>query len=411
MIPRKIIVAFHAFTGRALVLCGALSWTIAGLGVEVLASAPPEPAAKIPFAATATSAADAACFDCHQEKAVSYAQTAHHRTSLPASGDSIHGSFAAGANRLRTRNPNLYFQMDANDRGFFQTAIARTSPTEVLTRSERIEVVVGSGRKGQTYLFWDDDRLFQLPVSYWTEGNVWVNSPGYLDGRADFERPIARRCLECHATAFESRAPPENAYVKNSLVLGLSCEKCHGPGEKHIALYRSNTPPASPADAAIVNPARLSRERQMDLCALCHAGIGEPLTTPGSFVPGDELAKHLVFPHEPLGTHIDVHGSQVQLLERSRCFQASPSLTCTTCHDVHQTQRDSGAMSQSCVNCHQIERCGEFRRRGRAIAGQCVTCHMPLEQTDRITIAKATGGRMDPSVRNHRIAIYPDRSP
>src|SRR2546422_8885079 len=85
--------------------------------------------------------------------------------------------------------------------------------------------VIGSGGKGQTYLFWKADQLFQLPISYWRELGQWVNSPGYRDGVANFGRPIIARCLECHASYFESLPPPDNRYSKTGFVLGITCEK------------------------------------------------------------------------------------------------------------------------------------------------------------------------------------------
>jgi hypothetical protein len=350
---------------------------------------------------------DDACGSCHQERVGSYHQTAHSKTSRRASRESILGNFNAGSNVLRTANPDLYFQMETTAGGFSQTAILRTSPFQVLTRTEPIEIVVGSGRKGQTYLFWDGEALFQLPVSYWTALGAWVNSPGYVDGAADFDRPIPRRCLECHASSFEARAPLENVYDKSSLVLGISCEKCHGPGAEHAARYRSPSPPRSSRDSAIVNPARLSRERQMDVCALCHAGAGDALTPPLSYIPGDVLAKHLSFPKVVPATPIDVHASQVQLLEQSRCFQSSPAMTCSTCHQVHQPDRDLAVFASRCLSCHQVESCRTFPKRGRAIANRCADCHMPLQQTDQIIIDNVAGEKLQPKVRNHRIAIYP----
>ncbi|HEX2855607.1 MAG TPA: multiheme c-type cytochrome [Opitutaceae bacterium] len=350
---------------------------------------------------------DQACSTCHQEKSTAYHHTAHAKTSGRATKESIHGSFAAGANILRTANPNLYFQMEARGAEFFQTGVLRTSPSEVLTRSERFDLVVGSGRKGQTYLFWDGDGLFQLPVSYWTELGSWVNSPGYVDGTANFDRPIPARCLECHGSSFESRAPPENVYNKTSLVLGISCEKCHGPGGEHVARYRSASPPRSGAETAIVNPAKLSRERQMDSCSLCHAGAGHSLTPPLSFTPGQVLANHVMFPKLPPDAPMDVHASQVQLLERSRCFQASPTMTCTTCHDVHQPQRDPEILAAKCLTCHQVESCPTFPKLGQKIISQCATCHMPLQDTAQIIISVVNGKNLQPKVRNHHIAIYP----
>ena len=351
---------------------------------------------------------DEACYTCHQAKSDTYHQTAHSHTSSLPSRNSIRGKFNDGSNILRTANPDLFFMMESSEKGFSQKGVLRRSPSEILERAESFDVVIGSGRKGQTYLFWDEGKLYQLPVSYWTEMGEWVNSPGYVDGTADFDRPIAPRCLECHASSFASRAPPENSYDKTSLMLGLSCEKCHGPGGEHVARYRSVSSPRSSSATAIINPAKLSRERQMDICALCHAGIGNASTPPLSFVPGDVLDHHLQFPKLESGAHIDVHGSQVQLLERSRCFQSSTSMTCTTCHDVHVAKRDPAAFSTNCMACHKVENCGEFLKLGHKIDLQCVTCHMPLQETAQIVISGVNRRSLQPKVRNHQIAIYPD---
>ncbi|HEY4247070.1 MAG TPA: multiheme c-type cytochrome [Lacunisphaera sp.] len=351
---------------------------------------------------------DDACYSCHQQKAESYHRTAHFHTSSLPSQSSIHGNFNPESNVLRTANPDLFFIMESTGGQFSEKGVMRRSPSEILERSEAIGVVIGSGRKGQTYLYWDEDKLFQLPVSYWVELGEWVNSPGYVDGTANFDRPIAPRCLECHASSFESHASAENAYEKSSLVLGLTCEKCHGPGGEHVARYRSKTPPTSVAASAIINPARLPRERQMDVCALCHAGIGTPLSPPLSFVPGDELDHHLTFPALDPKAHIDVHGSQVQLLKRSRCYRESTSMTCTTCHDVHTPQRDPAAFSEKCLACHKVENCGSFAKLGHRIDRECATCHMPLQETAQIVISGLNGRSLQPKVRNHQIAIYPD---
>jgi hypothetical protein len=390
-----------------------LGVAVAGVNAASALEAPGETSSLLPFTQEKKSVTEfayignEACNACHQDKADAYHLTAHFRTSSLPSQHSIHGNFSPGSNVLRTVNPDLFFVMDATDKGFFQRGVLRTSQSEVLERTERIDVVVGSGRKGQTYLFWDGAALFQLPVSYWTELGEWVNSPGYTDGTANFDRPIAPRCLECHASSFVSRAPPENVYDKTSLVLGISCEKCHGPGGEHAARYRFKTPPRSLSASAIINPARLSRNRQMDICALCHAGKGIALAPPLSFVPGDVLSHYLDFPPLEPAAHIDVHGSQVQMLARSRCFQSSPSMTCTTCHDVHAPQRDLAAFASQCLNCHKVESCRLFPKLGHGLDHQCVTCHMPLQETALI-ISSANGRSLQPKVRNHQIAIYPE---
>lgn len=356
---------------------------------------------------------DSVCRSCHQEQADTFVRTAHHLTSQPADANSILGKFADGENILKTANPELFFRMEANERGHFQTAVMGIPP-DTTTRSEHFDLVIGSGGKGQTYLYWKNDELFQLPVTYWTELGQWVNSPGYRDGIPDFSRRVLPRCLDCHATYFESLAPPLNHYRNTGFQLGITCEKCHGMGRDHVARQTSKEPASSPQ--LIVNPAKLSRDRQMDLCALCHAGIGELAAPPFSFLPGEPLEKYLSLPRLDPNASIDVHGSQVELLKKSRCYQSSEAMssearsseamTCSTCHNVHVPQHDLAAFSQRCLACHKVESCGLFPTRGREIAGNCIDCHMPNQQTNLI-VSDSNGRKVKPKVRNHWIKIYP----
>jgi hypothetical protein len=294
--------------------------------------------------------------------------------------------------------------MEANPRGQFQTAVMGIPP-DTTSRTERFDLVIGSGGKGQTYLYWKGEELFQLPVTYWTELAQWVNSPGYRDGFPDFSRRVLPRCLDCHASYFESLAPPLNHYRNTGFELGISCEKCHGAGRDHVARQSSKDPAASAQ--LIVNPAKLTRDRQIDLCALCHAGIGELIAKPFAYVPGEPLDKYLLLPHLDPNANIDVHGSQVELLKRSRCYASSSSMTCSTCHNVHLAQHDLAAFSERCLSCHKVESCGVFPKRGREIASNCIDCHMPRQQTNLI-VSDSNGRKVKPKVRNHWIKIYPE---
>jgi len=350
-----------------------------------------------------TYAGDDVCRSCHQEKTEAYLHTAHHLTSQSADAHSIAGNFGSGTDTLKTSNPELYFKMEANDRGYFQTAVKGIAPYTT-SHSERFDIVIGSGRKGQTYLFWKGDQLFQLPVSYWIELGAWANSPGYPDGVADFNRRVIPRCLECHATSFESRPPPENRFSKTGFVLGLACEKCHGPGRDHVALYSSKS--AAPSQTGIVNPARLPRDRQIELCAWCHAGQGQLVASAFSYLPGEPLDHYLELPRPSAAAQVDVHGSQVELLERSRCFQSS-TMTCSTCHDVHVGQHDLAAFSKRCLTCHKAASCGVYAKLGNSIASKCIDCHMPNQPTSLI-VSEWNGKKVMPKVRNHWIKVYPE---
>jgi len=349
-------------------------------------------------------AGDAACRSCHEQEAKTYSATAHHLTSRTPNAHSILGKFSPGANILRTSNPYLHFEMSATKDGYFESAVEQPSPSETLSHTERIDVVIGSGRKAQTYLFWKGDKLFELPVSYWTELDAWINSPGYPDGSPHFDKPVVPRCLECHSGYFEAVPETLNRFNRNSLVMGITCERCHGPGREHVVLYSSKTPPHGKAEA-IVNPAALPQDRQMDVCASCHSGAGSLLAPALSFAPGKVLDNYLYVPYVPEDS-VDVHGNQVQLLTSSRCFRNS-TMTCITCHDVHKPQRDSAAFSQHCLTCHKAADCGKFPTLGAKIASNCVDCHMPLLESETL-VSDTNGQKLKPLVRNHRIGIYPN---
>ncbi len=101
--------------------------------------------------------------------------------------------------------------MTADADGFHQTAVDEVSPGKNIELTQRFDIVVGL-QKSQTYLYWKDDLLFELPVSWWVATSQWINSPGYEDGAVRFDRPIYPRCLECHGSYFKSLAPPPNKY-------------------------------------------------------------------------------------------------------------------------------------------------------------------------------------------------------
>ena len=84
-----------------------------------------------------------------------------------------------------------------------------------------------------------------------------------------------------------------------------------------------------------------------------------------------------------IADHPDVHGNQVGLLQKSRCYLSSPKMSCSTCHDVHQPERPAAAYSDRCLSCHQVESCGMSKTMGHKIADNCIDCHMPVERPMR----------------------------
>ncbi len=344
------------------------------------------------------------CRPCHQEIYETYVQTAHFNTSRTANEHSIKGSFAYGRNILRTRDPNVYFQMEKRKDGFYQTAY-RSAESSVGSRGERFDLVMGSGRKGQSYLYWREGLLYQLPVSYFKAAGRWTNSPGMIDGQIVFDRFISPRCLECHTTLFQAEVHGSKVRYSERFVLGLSCEKCHGAASTHVAFHKENL--QATAGRHILNPEQFSRERKLDQCALCHSGAGKSIKPPFSYLPGEPLAGYLETDPVREDARPDVHGNQVGLLRLSRCFVASDDMSCSTCHNVHAEERDLPQLAQKCVRCHEPPDCGIVRKVGPSARQHCIGCHMADQRSSVITIDSDTEAFAQ-RYRNHTIAIYPE---
>jgi hypothetical protein len=298
--------------------------------------------------------------------------------------------------------------MTADDGSFYETAVAELGARH-LSHTERIDIVLGSGVRGQTYLYWSGNQLFELPVSYWTEGHRWINSPGYKDRTADFKRHVDPRCLECHATyiAALSNDPQTNTYWRASFVPGIGCETCHGPGASHVAKEKTEGKhSAASRSTSILNPARFDRDRQVDECALCHNGTQrEELAPAFSYIPGKPLDGYLEPNSLDRTAQPDVHGNQVGLLKRSRCYLSSPGMSCSTCHDVHAPERTPASYSSRCLQCHQWQSCGVSKTMGYRVVQNCIDCHMPLRKTQAI-VSVTAGEITQASIRTHWIKIY-----
>ena len=137
-----------------------------------------------------------------------------------------------------------------------------------------------------------------------------------------------------------------------------------------------------PAQQAIVNPSKLSRERQIDMCGLCHGGVGVAKTPP-FFTVGNVLEDHIQLekpkPDEPL----DVHGNQLALLERSKCFINS-KMTCSTCHDVHSPQREVSNFREVFSSVTRCRAADCFARAGALLKASAltVTCRIGTRERD-----------------------------
>lgn len=336
-----------------------------------------------------------ACKQCHEERHASFIHTAHHRTTALADQNSIAGSFRTGKNEMRTGVQSVSFKMIERDGRPFQRVSFYGWKCDV-----PFDIATGSSKLGQSYLFWHDDGLFQMQVSYVTSLDEWINSPGYSDGDAMYTRPVTNRCLECHTTWVDVRRGV-NHYTPESLVLGISCERCHGPGRQHIDYHQQH--PEQKQSQFITQPGTLPRERQLDICGQCHFGGTNLKGEPYQFRPGDRLLDHYHPPAKDMAG--GVHSSnQLMRLQQSPCFNET-QMTCTDCHNPHQSERgDRKLFSRRCLNCHETSQCGMESTLGDRLSDNCIDCHMRAGASENMSM-ETSKGDVFPSLRDHHIRV------
>jgi predicted CXXCH cytochrome family protein len=350
----------------------------------------------------------AACVSCHNNIYASHIKTAHYLDSRPATAEAIKGSFKSGKNRF-VYNDRMQVIMEKKNDHFFQTAQFNGNTME----SEAFAIVIGSGRKGQSYLYWDGDRLFQLPISYYVPLDRWVNSPGYPSNLVYFNKGIHGQCMECHGTNAKIAEVDGRGTVfdSSSIIYGIDCERCHGPGSQHVAWHSAH--PGELTGKYIVNAKRLSRQQRLDACALCHSGFREESQPSFSFRVGDTLDNYSTANYDTAATAtLDVHGNQYGLLTASKCFRQS-QMDCSSCHDPHANENGKMSVySQRCLSCHNTASqhpCSSPFVKQMNLTGNCIDCHMPALASQAIAMKLSGKDELiHDLIRTHRVAVYAD---
>jgi hypothetical protein len=327
------------------------------------------------------------CIECHRAEYESYLQTTHSRSLAevdvarePPDGEFFH--------ELSGRHYRIYRDGETlRLREFIQDGDGQ----EVVMADHVARYSMGSGNYARMYLVQVDDFLVEAPVQWYPRMSSWGMSAGYeKDPRQQgFSREVGSGCLECHVGRVEM---VDNDYMRLKVTeMAISCERCHGPGALHVAERRANLPIAGSVDDTIVNLQHLSRERQEDVCSQCHssgsAGVDVRGRSKSDFRPGLRMSDfHVCYRIDRTELLMAVSG-QIEHMRLSRCYQASKTMTCATCHNPHSLPEESEKVEYyraKCLSCHQTESCRlpVETRREQESQDNCVICHMPRGTTD-----------------------------
>ena len=338
------------------------------------------------------------CANCHPAQAKTYAQSGMGQSFQKANAGEMERMTGAKATYFHPLSDRYYRILTRGGTVVMRRSQKTPDGQESNIVEESIDYVVGSGRHARTFLHRTEaNRLAQLPVSWYSEkGGGLAMSPGYdSPAHPDFRRKIDGDCFACH-NAFPTSGA--DGVFPAALPEGIDCQRCHGPGQAHIAAAQA-VRSAADVRHAIVNPKRLPAERQMEVCLQCHLEttsfeLPNALLREGqnafSYRPGEPLGEHrLHFDHAPGTGHDDkfeIAGAAYRL-RKSTCFIKSGKLSCTTCHNPHDIQRGEAAVihyDQACRTCHANQLQVTIAAKQHTAAGNCAGCHMPKRRTEDV---------------------------
>jgi hypothetical protein len=266
-------------------------------------------------------------------------------------------------------------------------------------RTESAAYIIGSGQHTNSHISNENGYLHQLPFTYYTQEGRLDLPPGFEGGfNTRFNRKIGLECMSCHNSLPKFVLGSENKFEE--VPLGISCERCHGPGEIHVSEKMKGilVDTSKFIDYTIVNPGKLSPDLQFDLCSRCHLQGNTVLEEDKSFFdfkPGMKLDDVMtVFLPRFKDDERFIMASHVDRLKMSQCFiKSNDELTCITCHNPHLSINATPKVvyKNACYSCHS-----DLKEHENEQGDDCVSCHMPKSGSTDIPHVTVT---------DHKIAI------
>ncbi len=345
---------------------------------------------------------DAACAACHPDIDHAYHQHPMGRSAARVGSSPVVERFDAAANNPATSQG---FELKAVPAGgqVKHVVTAKGHPTSPAYTTPA-DVAIGSGVRGRSYLSVEaGGAVWESPVSWFGHTGKWDVSPGFeLPG--GMRREVGADCLFCHVDRVEPVLHSANRF-REPLFTGqaaIGCERCHGPGQLHVAEREANNPAARP-DTTIVNPKHLAPDLRLAICQQCHlqgvARVLRPDREWFDYRPGLPLEPFFtVFVRHP--DLADAHRSvgQVEQMAISKCYTGSAGrLDCTSCHDPHEKPDPADAAKvyrDRCLACHADKGCSAPAPARQARADSCIACHMPKAASTNIAHTAVTDHRV-----------------
>lgn len=329
---------------------GRLLWTLAGVLGSLAAGVAGTPTVAAKPAAGSFSRSVRECAQCHPAQAKPHPQTPMAHAAETTAECGILKSHPL----MKARLGHYDYRIERHgDRSIYTV----TDGTETLTFP--IRYAFGLGEAGQTYILEKDGAYYESLVSYYQaidglDITIGDRSPASLHdaaGRHIGSHEIAM-CFGCHT----SNGVSGGRVSEDTLLPGVTCERCHGPTADHLAGLKKGDPQLF----RMKKLTGMTAEESAQFCGQCHR-------------TWEYVAEH--GPHSVGNVRF-----QPYRLTNSKCFDVDDTrVSCTACHDPHQTvDRVAAHYDAKCQACHSNNPPGKPGAKICTVGSRnCSTCHMP----------------------------------
>jgi Flp pilus assembly protein TadD len=364
--------------------------------------------AVVPPAASPTKAdfvgADA-CAGCHSGEFAAWQNSQHAKAMQHASVDTVLGDF----NDARFTYDGIVSNFFRRDGKFF----VNTDGADGKLADFEILYTFGLYPLQQYLVAFPDGRMQALSIAWDARpksagGGRWYHL--YPNDHITYKDPLHWTrlnqnwnwmCANCHTTKLDRNYnAAANTYATTWKEINVACEACHGPASNHVAWAKHAPGGEKFADHGLivaldersgvtwtrvaatgnaVRSAPLTSERELAVCAQCHARRA-------AFAPGMDhdgrlfdtydialLSDHLYFADGQQRDEVYDIGSFLQ----SRMH--AQGVTCSDCHDPHSAQLRAPGNSV-CEQCHaaaKYDAPAHTLHAAGSAGAQCAACHMP----------------------------------
>jgi cytochrome c-type biogenesis protein CcmH/NrfG len=344
---------------------------------------------------------DKACLSCHKQEHAQWRDSHHDLAMQKADSKSVLGDFNNSSfiyNGIKStfykKKGKYKVKTDGNDGKLQDFDIAYTFGVYPL---QQYLIPFSNGRFQVLDIAWDsrskkeggqrwfhlhpDDNVTSSHALHWTGPNLNWN---YM-------------CADCHSTHLKKNYNPKTeSYSTTYEAINVSCEACHGEGDKHVSWARDGKKSSIKDKGLQIDLSAFGKQRwkideksgkpvflgeidksEVELCAQCHSFRSQ---LDDNFKPGGKFSDHymvsalekgLYFADGKMDSEVYVYGSFLQ----SKMYQEGVS--CSDCHNPHSLDRHAKG-DIVCAKCHKrVDYATPKHHHHSNGSASCVDCHMP----------------------------------